>query len=202
MMLACELIEKRATCLYETGQTMVPTRRTTFRPLRRSNEEIEMQRVLAPATATADNNLSGSALLDLLMVKTIRLNARLIAFGDKITRDLGMTSARWQVLATVAKTPMSALQLARSLDMQRQSVQSTMTRLVDDGLLLLVDNPDHSRAKLARPTKDGVRILEQIWARQATYLAAWSDRLETEDLQVAIATIETVEAAIRNDVSL
>ena len=42
-----------------------------------------------------------AVLLTRLVLELFRLNGRLLAAGDAMTRDLGLTSARWQVLGAV-----------------------------------------------------------------------------------------------------
>ncbi|MDH3233798.1 MAG: MarR family transcriptional regulator, partial [Alphaproteobacteria bacterium] len=36
-----------------------------------------------------------------LILETFRLNGRLLAAGDRLVGDLGLTSARWQVLGAI-----------------------------------------------------------------------------------------------------
>ena len=43
----------------------------------------------------------GEALTDLVLA-VFRLNGRLLAAGDHLVSDLGLTSARWQVLGAIA----------------------------------------------------------------------------------------------------
>ena len=46
----------------------------------------------------------GEALTDLFLA-VFRLNGRLLAAGDHLVSDLGLTSARWQVLGAIAHAP-------------------------------------------------------------------------------------------------
>lgn len=74
----------------------------------------------------------------------------------------GQTFARWQVLAAVEETPLSVAQIARAMNLTRQSVQRVADLLVDDGLCAYEDNPAHARAKLLRLTSKGRGALQTI----------------------------------------
>src|SRR4029077_9673093 len=51
------------------------------------------------------------------VLETFRLNGRLLASGDALVADLGLTSARWQVIGAVALSPvpLSVAQIARNM---------------------------------------------------------------------------------------
>lgn len=40
-----------------------------------------------------------------LILETFRLNGRLLAAGDALVANIGLTSARWQVLGAIALSP-------------------------------------------------------------------------------------------------
>ena len=60
-----------------------------------------------------------------LIVETFRLNGRLLAAGDGLVADLGLTSARWQVLGAIAASPvpLPVASIARNMGLSRQGVQ-------------------------------------------------------------------------------
>ena len=49
--------------------------------------------------------MSADVALTELILETFRLNGRLLAAGDALVRDLGLTSARWQILGAIALSP-------------------------------------------------------------------------------------------------
>ena len=83
-----------------------------------------------------------------LVLETFRLNGRFLVAGDRLTKGIGLTSARWQVLGTLREsdTPLTVAQIARNMGLQRQSVQRTVDVMCREGLLRMVDNPRHRRA--------------------------------------------------------
>lgn len=109
---------------------------------------------------------AAEALTDLIL-EVFRLNGRLLAAGDALTRPFGQSSARWQVLGAIADEPRTVASIARNMGLARQSVQRTADVLERDGIVEFVDNPAHRRAKLVRLTRRGRRILDRITEAQA-----------------------------------
>ena len=70
-------------------------------------------------------------------------------------RSIGLTSARWQVLGAIAyaQQPLTVPQIARRMGLTRQSVHTTASRLLADGMVELVPNEDHRRSPLVRLTE-------------------------------------------------
>jgi DNA-binding MarR family transcriptional regulator len=108
-----------------------------------------------------------------LVVHVFRLNGLLTAAGDAMAEPVGQTTARWRVLAAIEDEPMTVAQIARAWWLARQSVQRVADLLVDDGLAVYEDNPNHRRAKLVRITPTGLRTLRTIRLEQK----GWADQL-------------------------
>ncbi len=105
-----------------------------------------------------------------VFLSIFRLNGALIQAGDELLRDLGVSSAQWQVLGAVDLGPIPAAQIARDLGRTRQGVQPTVDRLDRDGLVEFQENPNHKRAKLVALTKKGRRVLDEINRRQESWV--------------------------------
>jgi DNA-binding transcriptional ArsR family regulator len=74
-----------------------------------------------------------------LNVETFRLNGRLLLAGDRLTKGLGLTSARWQVMGALRSSgEITVSHIARNMGLQRQSVQRTVDLLEQEGLVKLV----------------------------------------------------------------
>lgn len=115
---------------------------------------------------------TGSA-LTALVLEVFRLNGRLLAAGDRLTRPVRQSSARWQVLGAIHQAPLTVSQIARAMGLTRQSVQRTADRLNAERLVSYADNPAHRRARLVRLTAEGRSVLDWIAERQV----AWVNRL-------------------------
>lgn len=118
---------------------------------------------------------AGAAVTDLIMT-IFRANGRLLRSGDTLTRDLGLTAARWQVLGAIEVAPKTVAQIARDYELTRQGILWVVQSLVKDGFVELVDNPDHRRAKLVCYTDRGRDVYAQVSSRQQS----WSNQLGTE----------------------
>lgn len=105
-----------------------------------------------------------------IILETFRLNGRLLEAGDALTRDLGLSSARWQVLAAIDGQSLTVAEIARRMGLRRQSVQRTVNSLDSDKFLILRSNPSHRRAKLAEMTEKGLAALEETYQRQVAWV--------------------------------
>jgi DNA-binding MarR family transcriptional regulator len=138
---------------------------------------------------------SGQALTELIL-EVFRLNGRLLGAGDALTRPVGQTSARWQVLGALDEHGRTVADIARRMGLTRQSVQRTTDLLEADGLVSYADNPAHQRAKLAVLTLPGRATLDAITIRQIEWANGIASRLAENDLQRAIDTLQQVRHAM------
>ena len=122
-----------------------------------------------------------------VVLQVFRLNGRLLAAGDRLVEDLGLTSARWQVLGaiSVAHTPQPVANIARSMGLTRQAVQRTVNELAESGLLSFAPNPHHQRAQLVMLTKKGVAAYDAAMVRQAPWANILGAGLYAKDLAIA-----------------
>jgi DNA-binding MarR family transcriptional regulator len=107
------------------------------------------------------------------VVLIFQLNGKLVAAGDALAQAAGQTSARWLILAAVERAPASVADIARVLNLTRQSVQRVADVLEQDGLAKYQENPAHRRAKLLHLTPAGSAALRAIQAAQQP----WADSL-------------------------
>jgi DNA-binding MarR family transcriptional regulator len=153
-----------------------------------------MEWTVAPGRTPA-----GEALTELFLA-VFRLNGRLLAGGDRLVADLGLTSARWQVLGAVALagTSLPVAHVARNMGLTRQAVQRLVNELAADGLVAFAPNPHHRRARLVRLTatgEDAYRAATDLQAPWVNRLAAGLDVWEIEAARrVAQALIRRLEA--------
>ena len=140
-------------------------------------------------------SVAGRAFTELIL-EIFRLNGRLLAAGDALTRPAGQTSARWQVLGSLDGGPRTVVDIGRNMGLTRQSVQRTTDLLEADGLVSYAPNPAHQRAKLAGLTSKGRATLDAITTRQAEWANRIASQLIGDDLQDAIRTLQQVRAAM------
>ena len=110
-----------------------------------------------------------------LILETFQLNGRLLAAGDRLTKPLGLTSARWQVLGAIEAQPLPVAQIARNMGLARQNVQRLADVLAKENIVQFTPNPDHKRAKLVCLTARGriamkkLEDLQQRWSNETTH---------------------------------
>jgi DNA-binding MarR family transcriptional regulator len=128
----------------------------------------------------------GEAATDVVL-DVFRANGLLLAAGDELAAQEGLTSARWQVLGAVslAEQPLTVPQIARRMGLTRQSVQASVNRLLADGLVASQDNPDHRRSPLIALTDRGRRAYESLDRRQVAWVNELADGIDASDLATA-----------------
>lgn len=119
-----------------------------------------------------------------LIVEIFRLNGRLLATGDALVAEIGLTSARWQVLGAIAASPVAlpVAHLARNMGLSRQAVQRLANEMEAEGLLVFDDNPHHERARLVRMTARGRSVFDAAMKRQRPWAAALAADLSTTEV--------------------
>ena len=128
-----------------------------------------------------------ATLLTEIVLLVFRVNGRLLSAGDRLVGDLGLTSARWQMLGAVALSdhPRTAPLLAARMGMTRQAAQKQLDLLMEDGLVAAEANPGHARSPLYVLTRKGT----SVYAATERLQAAWANRiagsLAIRDLAIA-----------------
>ena len=135
----------------------------------------------------------GEALTDLIL-ETFRLNGAMIDAGNQLTKPLGLTSARWQVLGAIdlVDHSLTVAQIARRMGLSRQGVQRLVNDLVKLGMLALEPNLDHKRAPLVAMTKKGQIAMEQVNAAQAEWVNQMSEGLSERQVKQALKVLQSV----------
>lgn len=119
-----------------------------------------------------------------------RLNGLLMRNGERITRELGQSSARWQVLGRVGFVTQTVAQMAREMGLARQSVQRVADPLAAEGLTEFKVNHSDQRSKLVEITPAGRAVLTAIYQRNRE----WSQRIQTRlDPEIFLGVMERLE---------
>ena len=127
-----------------------------------------------------------------LILETFRFNGLLISVGDQLVKDFGLSSSLWQVLGAIRENPLPVSQIARNMGLTRQSVQRSANVLKNKELIRFEENPDHKRAKLVLPTKEGQKVLNQVEGIQIDWSNSVSKEISASELQRVIRTLKTL----------
>ena len=143
---------------------------------------------------------AGDALTDLIL-DLFRLNNRLLAGGDRLVADLGLTSARWQILGAVAaaERPQPVAWLARDLGANRQNVQRIVNDLQAEGLVAFETNPHHRRAQLVVLTDKGRQAYDAAMRLQAPWVNGLADGLAVKDLETTREVMRALRERLEDE---
>ncbi len=126
-----------------------------------------------------------------IVLEVFKLSGLLVAEGDELTRELGLSSARWKVLGALAHadTPLTVPQIAHAMGQTRQSVQRLADVMEEAGMLVYQNNPLHKRAKLVALSARGAEVFELLEKKQAPWANAHAAPLSTRDMEVALSVL-------------
>lgn len=143
---------------------------------------------------------SGSAFSNIIL-EIFRLNGRLLAEGDRMMAPLGLTSARWQVLGAIgtAGKDDTVSGLARNMGLTRQGVQRIVSELAKDGIVELIGNPNHRRAKLVVMTAHGNNLYTSTFDIQSPWVNAVAATIEADSINAAAATLHALRLQIERE---
>ena len=134
-----------------------------------------------------------------LVLKIFHVNGRLLAAGDRLTKPLGLTSARWQVLRAIEARSLSVAQIARNMGLARQNVQRLADILENEGIVEYAPNPDHKRAKLVGLTERGRRAVKEIGHLQVTWANQTASGVSLAEIQTAIDVLRRLGSGLAAD---
>lgn len=150
---------------------------------------------------TDDKHSAEGAVLTDLVLEIFRLNGRLLAAGDRLVADVGLTSARWQVLGAIhyAEDPQTVSWLARSMGLTRQAVQRVVNELEADGLVAFKTNPAHRRAQLVTLTREGRAAYAAADRRQTPWANALATGFDRAELAAALDLLSAIRGRLEAD---
>lgn len=139
-----------------------------------------------------------------LVIEVFRLNGDLLAAGDALVGDLGLTSARWQVLGAIAFSPipLPVAHIARNMGLTRQAVQRSVDEMRADGFVRLELNPHHRRAMLVLMTERGEDAYRAATERQERWADALAVDLSSEAIEAARDLLRDMQRRLAGSTSI
>jgi DNA-binding MarR family transcriptional regulator len=143
---------------------------------------------------------AGSTLTGIIL-DLFRLDSLLLTAGDRLVAPLGLTSARWQILGSVAgaERPQPVAWLARDMGANRQNVQRIINDLHKQGLVVFEANPHHKRAQLVVLTDKGKQTFDAAMCLQAPWINNLSEGLSLKDIQTFHDVIVTLRQKLERN---
>lgn len=136
-----------------------------------------------------------------LILWVFRLNGALLTAGDALVGDLGLTSARWQVLGAIDTSSVSlpVAHIARNMGLTRQAVQRSVHDMRADNLVRLEENPHHRRAMLVVMTPEGQAAYDRASERQKAWVRDLAAGLPPAQIAVAGALLHELRRRLEGD---
>lgn len=133
-----------------------------------------------------------------LILGVFRLNGRLITAGDRLVADLGLTSARWQVLGSLANAePAQTVSWhARAMGHHRQGVQRIVNELKTEGIVELQRNPHHKRAHLVTLTQRGNDLYRKAMGKQIPWVNGLVAGVDAEDIETTLRVLDEISVVL------
>lgn len=133
-----------------------------------------------------------------LVLNVFATNGRLVDAGNKLVRDIGLTTAWWQVLGALgySPVPLPVAHIARNMGLTRQAVQRVVELLAERGFVTYETNPHHQRAKLVVLTQAGRAALTAAESSVASFDRIAVDRIGAERVAVAIGVLNELREAL------
>ena len=137
-----------------------------------------------------------------LILDVFKLNGRLLVAGDRLVAELGLTSARWQVLGAIAyaERPESVAWHARTMGVHRQGIQRIVNELEKEGIVEFQPNPHHKRAHLVLLTSKGQKLFEAALALQIPWANIISRDLDLKDIATTKGVIEHLKSRLEQEI--
>ena len=152
-----------------------------------------MRRAIEMASTRAGRALTA------LILETFRFNGRLLSAGDGLTKPLGLTSARWQVLGAIEAGPLSVAQIGRDMGLARQSVQKLADILEMEGMVQYEPNPNHQRAKLVCLTEKGRSMMRELGERQIVWANRIAGGAKANEIEAALGLVRQLRMRLEKD---
>ena len=135
----------------------------------------------------------GNALTELIL-EVFRLNGAMLDAGNRLTKPLGLTSARWQVMGAIELSgqPLTVSQIARRMGLARQGVQRIVNELEKLALLRFEPNLDHKRAPLVAITTKGQKTMAKVGAAQSKWVNQLAEGLNQRQINQATKLLQTL----------
>ncbi|HYW40869.1 MAG TPA: MarR family transcriptional regulator [Terriglobales bacterium] len=117
-----------------------------------------------------------------------------MAAGDRLTKPLDLSSARWQILGALEEAPLSVAQIARNMGLTRQTVQRLADELEKSQFIQYAPNPDHKKAKLVCLTEKSLKVMKVLEQRQIRWANEVTGGVRADKVEAALGLIKKLRS--------
>ena len=128
--------------------------------------------------------------MQVIVDETIALFHHIAYTADRIYGAEGRGTARRRLLRALQRYgPRTVPALARARSLRRQTIQPVVDALAAEGLVELIDNPDHATSRLVRITAKGEHIVAHLDRTDRGLLSAIGARIPRADIVTTARTL-------------
>ena len=136
--------------------------------------------------------------IEALLNEVRLLYHRMVQVGEQLHADEPVTLGMRAVLEFPLRNgPTTVPDVARSRSVTRQHIQSLVNDLLEQGLIVLEDNPLHKRSSFVTLTKKGERVIQRMRKRESQLYQATKFGVKRNELKTAARTLEHVRGALK-----
>lgn len=133
-----------------------------------------------------------------LVLAIFKTNGALIAAGDQLAAQQGLTSSKWQVMGAVNLGAGTVSDIARLMGLTRQSVQRTINQLCQAKLCEFKENPNHKAAKLIQLTAKGKGKMYAMSQIQSDWANKMAESLTLKQLKATTKLLKQIQPGINH----
>jgi DNA-binding MarR family transcriptional regulator len=138
--------------------------------------------------------------IDLLIREILFSFFRLNATGERLFASLGQTPGKVSLMRSLMEQgPQSVSQIARARPVARQAVQRMADELAEQALVEFVENPTHRRAKLARLTAKGKKLMDEAMGAELKWAGRMARNFSEREVEIAREVIRRLTAILADE---
>jgi DNA-binding MarR family transcriptional regulator len=138
--------------------------------------------------------------IDLLIREILFSFFRLNATGERLFASLGQTPGKVSLMRSLMEQgPQSVSQMARARPVARQAVQRMVDELAEQALVEFVENPTHRRAKLARLTAKGKKLMDEAMGAELKWAGRMARNFSEREVEIAREVIRRLTAILADE---
>jgi DNA-binding MarR family transcriptional regulator len=138
--------------------------------------------------------------IDLLIREILFSFFRLNATGERLFASLGQTPGKVSLMRSLMEQgPQSVSQIARARPVARQAVQRMADELAEQALVEFVENPTHRRAKLARLTAKGKKLMDEAMGAELKWAGRMARNFSEREVEIAREVIRRLSAMLADE---
>jgi DNA-binding MarR family transcriptional regulator len=138
--------------------------------------------------------------IDLLIREILFSFFRLNATGERLFASIGQTPGKVSLMRSLMEQgPQSVSQIARARPVARQAVQRMADELAEQALVEFVENPTHRRAKLARLTAKGKKLMDEAMGAELQWAGRMARNFSEREVEIAREVIRRLTAILADE---